>query len=186
MGNRVPRFETHIRPMIRALDRARMLSRFDLWSYQDVTNAQNLTLIRQRIGRATETPIHGEMPPSGFGGPWPFEWIDLFERWANAGCPRLEAVATGVTLVVAWVTSTRATLTAEGTNPDFGYATWLEPEFRSASPVRFSLYREPPEEIPPFGDLDFRASIDFEPGSAAEAFVNGAAMAIPGMGGPIA
>ncbi len=173
MGNRVPRFESHIRHMIRPLDRARMLSRFDLWDYDDVTQSDNLESIVDRISRARTSPVHGEMPPGEFGGPWPLEWIDLFQRWVDSGCPRLEQVTADLELRVVPVTSTVSTLTAAGANPTFGYATWLEPEFNAAGSLRFSLFREPPETVPPFGDLDFLVSIDFEHGGASEAFVNG-------------
>lgn len=173
MGNRPPRFETHIRPMFRAIDRQRMLSRFDLWDYSDVTQPDTLAKICDRVARAMTSPIHGEMPPFDFGGPWPFEWIELFLRWANSGCLRLESVTSDVLFQVVPLGPSAVSLVAKGTNPDFGYAVWFEPEFGATAPLRFSLYREPPEVIPPFGTKQFQVSIDFQPGSATEAFVNG-------------
>ena len=174
MGNRIPKFETHIRPMIRRLDRDRMIGRFDLWSYEDVTRPDHLGDIVDRISRpsASENP-HGEMPPKEFGGPWPVEWIDVFNRWVDAGCPRLEQVSSGAEFTIVPITAEVSSLVAKGESEGFGYSIWFEREFDSGDPTRFSLFREAPETPPPFGSKEFDVSIDFKDEPARPVFVNG-------------
>lgn len=171
MANRIPRFETHIRHLFRRLDRDRMLSRFDLWNADDVI--AHADVILDRISRARHEPVHGEMPPSEYGGPWPDEWVDLFSRWKDAAFPRLEMPDSGITFSVESISQGVLSLTASGTNPGFGYAVWLEHAFGSADPTEFSLFREPPENPPPFGDANFRVSIDFKDTGANLLHVNG-------------
>ena len=66
-------FTAHIKPMFRDRDRTSMRFAFDLWSYDDVrTNAQG---ILERIKAGT-------MPCDG---PWPAEWVDVYERWTQSG-----------------------------------------------------------------------------------------------------
>lgn len=174
MSNRIPRFETHIRPMMRRLDRDRMIGAFDLWEYHDVVHPDHLSGIVDRVSRAkaSENP-HGEMPPTEYGGPWPVEWIDLFNRWVDIGCPRLEQVTSEVEFAITPITSEVSSLVAKGQNPEFGYAVWLEREFESTNPFRFSLFREPPETPPPFGSAEFDVSIDFQDDGTSPVFVNG-------------
>src|SRR4029453_12750486 len=54
----------------------------DLSSHDEVK--ANAAAILERL-RAD--PDDGMMPPAGSGGPWPEEWIALFERWINEGMP---------------------------------------------------------------------------------------------------
>ena len=52
----------------------------ELSDYEDVKNNSSGIL----------SHLKGEgslMPPESNGGPWPQEWIDLFERWINEGHP---------------------------------------------------------------------------------------------------
>jgi hypothetical protein len=75
--------------MFRPIDRERMMQirasrRFDLWDYDAVV--QRTTKILDWI---TGGPAHC-MPPAYAGGPWPAEWIALFKRWVEKGCPRLD------------------------------------------------------------------------------------------------
>ena len=85
----MPYFELHIRPLFRRLDRENMLWRLDLWNYDDV-RVGNAALIASVLRR----PVGQMMPPLDRGGPWPEEWIRVFERWTLHGCPRLQ-LATG-------------------------------------------------------------------------------------------
>jgi hypothetical protein len=86
MANRLPRFESHIRPMMRRLDRDAMVAAraFDLWSYDDVRSRAERILKRLKKG---VDGASGAMPPPTAGGPWPEEWVTLFERWMTLGFP---------------------------------------------------------------------------------------------------
>jgi hypothetical protein len=82
--NRVPIYELHIRPLFRLIDREHMKLFFDLTDYDALK--KNAPQILPRL--------HNGMPPASTGGPWPAELIDMFQRWVDAGFPRL-TVGTG-------------------------------------------------------------------------------------------
>lgn len=172
MASRIPRFESHIRHMIRRLDHERMAFKMDLWNYDDVVS--HADVIIERI-----SADNNRMPPIDHGGPWPEEWVNLFKRWKDLKFPRLEIPTTGVTYDVVRVSSSALTLTAKGPAPKLGYAAWLEPSFGNEPPMTFSLFLEPPEKVPPFGNPDFDASIDFKDNGATSLVVNGMTVAIP-------
>ena len=65
------RFDDHIRPLFRPMDRNSMLFAFDLWKEADVTRHREQILLRLRAGT---------MPCDGA---WPEEKIALFERWVG-------------------------------------------------------------------------------------------------------
>jgi hypothetical protein len=69
-------FEGHIKPMFRERDRQAMQSRFDLWSYDDVSRNAEVILSRLR---------DGTMPCDGA---WPPAQIDLFQAWIESGRPQ--------------------------------------------------------------------------------------------------
>jgi hypothetical protein len=64
------RFDDHIRPLFRPMDRNSMLFAFDLWKEADVAAHREQILARLRAGT---------MPCDGA---WPGEKIALFTRWA--------------------------------------------------------------------------------------------------------
>jgi len=66
-------FGTDIKPLFRDRDRQAMQSRFDLWSYDDVSRHAEAILTRLR---------DGSMPCDGA---WPQAQIDLFQRWVESG-----------------------------------------------------------------------------------------------------
>ena len=66
-------FEQHIKPLFRERDRKSMKFAFDLWSYDDVR--ANAEAILERVKAGT-------MPCDGA---WPREWVEVFERWTQAG-----------------------------------------------------------------------------------------------------
>ena len=66
-------FEADIKPLFRERDRQAMQSRFDLWSYDDVSRHAEVILTRLR---------DGTMPCDGA---WPPAQIDLFQRWVEGG-----------------------------------------------------------------------------------------------------
>lgn len=78
-----PSFERHIRQMFRDIDVQSMENMFDLTDYNTVKqfSDQILLCLRGEGGR----PV---MPPRSVGGPWPDEWIELFERWIQEKHPQ--------------------------------------------------------------------------------------------------
>src|SRR5260370_2117131 len=80
---RAPVFELHIRPMFRLLEREHMTTLvtpgIDLWDLDAVWAKRNLILKHLRAEGLQN------MPGVPVGGPWPAEWITLFERWAATG-----------------------------------------------------------------------------------------------------
>jgi CDGSH-type Zn-finger protein/truncated hemoglobin YjbI len=64
------RFDDHIRPLFRSMDRNSMLFAFDLWKEADVVLHRQQILLRLRAGT---------MPCDGA---WPDEKVALFEHWA--------------------------------------------------------------------------------------------------------
>lgn len=140
-----PVFELHIRPMFRSLDREHMDFAMNLWHYPDEPGADPIahyTLILNRLKAPAPDVV---MPPPYAGGPWPQEWINLFERWLIAGAPRLGMA----TLDPAHLTATRepgtslVKLTANITLPSAGHVAWLERRF--ADELQFSAER--PDEF---------------------------------------
>ena len=81
--NRPTSFKLHIRPLFRDdPDVAHMKPLgVDLSSFADVRD--NSTEILGRL-KGTSGP---RMPPTSADGPWPDEWIALFERWIHEGHP---------------------------------------------------------------------------------------------------
>ena len=68
-------FAEDIKPLFRERDRDSMISKFDLWSYDDVVRLSDAILGRLR---------DGSMPCDGA---WPAERVTLFEDWVAAGKP---------------------------------------------------------------------------------------------------
>jgi hypothetical protein len=84
-----PVFELHIKPMFRLLDRQHMLHLvvgpgLDLWDY-DVVKAHSASILQRVKGDS----LKQEMPTVRTGGPWPSEWVSLFDRWIQEGFRRL-------------------------------------------------------------------------------------------------
>lgn len=69
-------FESDIKPLFRERDRLAMQSRFDLWSYDDVSRHAEVIFTRLR---------DGTMPCDGA---WPPAQVDLFQRWVESGRPQ--------------------------------------------------------------------------------------------------
>jgi hypothetical protein len=66
-------FVQHIKPLFRERDRESMISKFDLWSHDDVARLSDPILARLR---------DGTMPCDGA---WADERIALFQDWISAG-----------------------------------------------------------------------------------------------------
>src|SRR5262245_4642172 len=80
MADRPVRYEIHIRPLVRLIDRDNMAWRMDLWNYDQVR--ENAAVIVERL--------QADMPPTAYGGQWPAEWIALFQRWIAEGFGKLD------------------------------------------------------------------------------------------------
>lgn len=126
------RFELHIRPLFRALDREHMLSMFDLWSYEDICHHVDSILSR----------VAADMPTRSTGGPWPDEWVALLRRWRDEGLKRLEL---GVATYSLSRVGTKLILTAQGSYPAGGYRGWLELDENNTTERRYTLYFDAPD-----------------------------------------
>lgn len=158
---RIPYWESHIRPMFRPIDqdnmanRIRATRRFDLWNYEQVT-ARTAKIIDWITGE----PSHC-MPPTYAGGPWPEEWIALFIRWVEKGCPRL-----GLGDAFGWAATFKENRTIVRLDYSVRKArssdkVWLERETESDSPREYVLYLEPGttgEAVTVPGALEFPAT----------------------------
>jgi hypothetical protein len=115
-------FELHIRPLIRELDREQMLIQrpgLDLWNADIVKS--NATRIVSLLENSDPGSI---MPPMGYGGPWPAEWIGLFKQWISEGFPRLELGSASQYQAARFPEIVVVTATVTKPNPN--YAVWLD------------------------------------------------------------
>jgi hypothetical protein len=80
--NRPTSYVLHIKPLFTQIDIDHMADfGVDLGSYDGVkANARD---IATRLKDAA-----APMPPKDSGGPWPDEWIQLFDRWMSEGFPQ--------------------------------------------------------------------------------------------------
>lgn len=132
---RTPVFQLHILPLFRMMDREHMLAEtgLDLWDYEQVREQADLILdLLKDIG-----PL---MPPIGSGGPWPDEWVQLFQRWKDTGFKRLELGAGEYAFDQA-----ARKIHATGAFPAAGYVGWLQIETETDASRTYVLYLEPPD-----------------------------------------
>jgi len=140
---RAPVFEVHIRPMFRLLDREHMskwVPLIDLWDLDAVWARRNEIL--------TRVSDVGDMPGVRYGGPWPAEWIALFERWIATG----SATEPGHHLVIAKpdgpyrvqaVSGEKRRLTAAVTAPTERCRAWFDCNSVTTGQREYTLYLEP-------------------------------------------
>lgn len=74
--NRKASYQLHIQALFTNGQQGCMSYAFDLKKYEDVKLWS--TKIAKRLGDKTM--------PAGNTGPWPDEWIALFQRWVDEGC----------------------------------------------------------------------------------------------------
>lgn len=134
---RTPVYELHIRAMVRQIDREHMRQgppsfAMDLWNYDDVVAHADEILNR----------VAADMPPADWGGPWPAEWVALFQRWKDTGFKRLET-GTGTFTRQAGATSVR--LRATGMFPAAGYKGWLQLDQLTDTERHYTLVFEKPD-----------------------------------------
>jgi hypothetical protein len=80
--NRPTSYALHIKPLFTTVDVEHMAPfGIDLGTYEGVV--ANAPDILSRLKHPSRP-----MPPKSDGGPWPDEWIALFERWMNEGVPK--------------------------------------------------------------------------------------------------
>lgn len=145
---RVPVFELHIRPMFRLLDQEHMfrfLGKFDLWDLNAVWQNRQDILNKIRL----------DMPGERYGGPYPDEWISVFERWMQTGTE----TQPGHHLVLARpegnyrvqpIGGDKRRLTVNVTAPSPGCRTWFELVSKSETERNYTLCLEPPyPAVPP-------------------------------------
>jgi hypothetical protein len=134
---RPTRFELHILPLVRELDRLHMrqFKNIDLWDYGTVAKPA----VAAKILRALQAPPADIMPPLAYGGPWPEEWVQLFQRWVAEGYPRLGLGA--ASQVSAQRNGPVVALTADGPGPGPGSTVWLD-RYSGPEDADFVLYQD--------------------------------------------
>jgi hypothetical protein len=140
---RTPRWELHIRPMFNLQDQDHMSFKFD------TTNVDSVWTNRDQILNRIKAE---EMPPKADSGPWPKEWIDLFERWIQAGetefggsPPRLTIGRGGDYRLAAGFSKWRLTGTAKALSEDS--KAWLHLVSLSDASQTVTLYVESPPTL---------------------------------------
>lgn len=132
---RTPVFELHIKPLFRLTDRAHMRVQIDLSDYDQIVNNADRLLLHLKGERG-----HALMPPLNSGGPWPDEWVRLFQRWMETGFKRLELGTAQYSF-----DATVNTILATGSFPAAGYTSWLQIESEAAALRTYVLYFEAPD-----------------------------------------
>ncbi|ESW63063.1 MULTISPECIES: hypothetical protein [Mesorhizobium] len=136
---RTPVFELHIRPMFRVIDWAHMLPKrigpdpIDLWNYDFVCAHAEEILVEL----TNATP----MPTRMTGGPWPDEWIAVFERWTAEGCKKL-TLAAGSNYKLRQVGPNLA-LSCNATLDDVSSRAWFDFTDPTIETRRYRLVTEP-------------------------------------------
>jgi hypothetical protein len=151
-------FELHIRPMFRTLDREHMSALIiNLWKYNDAPPPQQQQFYQLILNRLKAPDPGVVMPPPDEGGPWPPEWLALFERWINEGMHRLDRATADATRFRAARDpgTTSVTIDGAGTKPSAGHVVWIERDYDPDSlyneylPDQFVLYQEQRSVSPP-------------------------------------
>jgi len=128
-----------------------MLFRFDLYDYNKVREFSD------RIARRTAF----DMPTIDHGGPWPTEWVDLFNRWVKGGddpkvgpppFARLDLASGTYTAVRDTTNRELVTVTASVVRPSPKSFIWLQEDEDASSPFSYVLYlskaADKPRNIP--------------------------------------
>jgi hypothetical protein len=158
----IPVFELHIRPLFRTTDREHMMFAVDLWDYDSVVAHADDILDRVKIN----------MPPGAEGGPWPDEWVTLFQRWTETGHRRLTLGTATYTLKR---TATAVTLTATGTYPAAGVHGWLQVESETDTTKTFVFFLQDPDDPDPGAAQPFTLKERFAATDTRSVFVHDSA-----------
>ena len=171
--NKVPVYEIHIQPMFRLIDQDHMMGfGINLGDLNSVWT--NRTEILGRVSPG------GGMPPTNVGGPWPDEWVALFERWIATGTD----TEVGHHLVVAAPNSGnyrltsgfggRLQLSAIATPPSPGYRLWLDIDSITATQRTYTLVMEPPYPAQTGAGTALTATETFAKGTLTSIVINDA------------
>ena len=168
---RPPIFEVHIRPMFRLLDREHMSNTFDLWNLDEVWTMRNDILAH--VGAIAD------MPGDRFGGPWPSEWVALFERWMATGAEtdmghHLVLAKPDGPYKVEAVSAEKRRLTATVTAPTDGCRAWFECDSVSPTQREHTLYLEPAFPPAPPEPTPLQAKDVFTKGDATKLVIHDA------------
>lgn len=148
MANRPVIYELHIRPLFRELDRMHMLlvtnGKLDLWDYDSVRKYSTPPPApRGKIG----DNITSGMPTEDTGGPWPSEWVEVFNRWVDTQYGRLELPTTQSITASKFPTSdpgiVNLIIRVTGALPSGPtYRVWVDFENNRKAPFEFVVYQE--------------------------------------------
>jgi hypothetical protein len=120
------------------------------------------------------------MPGLPVGGPWPSEWINLFERWAQT--PTADDI--GHHLVLAQpsgqyqlepVSAEKRRLHATVVAPSDGCRAWFALDSITSGQREYTLYLEPAHPAQPAGESPLQARELFKKGDATKLLVHDAA-----------
>lgn len=152
-------FELHIRPMFRLIDQQHMMFFGDIWNYAALMETpEGETKTRAEIILDLVCAQDGFMPPNGFGGPWPQEWITLYQRWLHEGCGHL---ATGAAdSYKAARQSGNIRVQGVGNVPTPNFQVWLNLEVadRNTPLFEYTLFLMPPDGDQPAVQTPFVAN----------------------------
>jgi hypothetical protein len=171
VADRVPVFELHILPMFRLLDHDHMAAKFDLFDLEAVWKRRAAILAHLKAN----PPLM--MPTKATAGPWPSEWIALFERWIATGTEtqvghHLELLAPDsgqYELVPSF--GDKLDVIATVTTPSPGYQLWFELRRVSATEREYALYGEPPHPAQPANPTVAKAAEKFKKTGLQRIFV---------------
>ena len=141
--DRAPVFELHIRPMFRQLDRehmAKWMGLFDLWDLAAVWQHRHEILTRVRDRQ--------DMPGTRYGGPWPREWVQIFERWVDTGSNEepghhLTLATTQGDYQIQSVGSDKRRITVDVMAPTADCRAWFDLQAITPTQRMYTLYLEP-------------------------------------------
>lgn len=158
-----PRFELHVRPMFRAIDREHMKGRFDLWSYDDVVH--HCDAIISRIA------VSADMPTQSSGGPWPAGWIEVLRQWKDGGFKRLEL---GSGVYSRSQQGLKTLIVATGTFPAAGCRGWFELESETTAARNYALFFDRPDQPAPGAAAQFTIKERYDAADTRQVFIRDA------------
>lgn len=172
-SQRVPVFDLHIRPMFRLIDVDHMTRnperRLDLWDLKTVWRAR--TNILNLLG--SDPP----MPPATHGGPWPREWIAIFERWIATGTEDrpghhlVKGPAPPDGYLIERIFGGEARITATVPVPSEEDRVWLELDSVRETERDYTLVREPAYPPRPPAEAEAVLSERFVLGTVTRVFI---------------
>ena len=145
---RIPVYELHIRPMFRLLDREHMqkvVGAFDLWDINAVWQYRNQISAKMKL----------DMPGTRYGGPFPQEWIDVFDRWITTASDtevghHLVLAAPQSDYKIQSLGGDKRRLSVNVMTPTQKCRVWFDLESVGPAERNYTLYLEPayPKELP--------------------------------------